>query len=93
MPDKQQGELWFRREILFLWMAVGIIVLMCLYPPWEGYHVGGTSSVHSSGGSHYAWLFSYQHQNLDVPRFVVQCAIVVLLAGAAIYTNRITANK
>ncbi len=92
MTDKQQGELLFRREMLFLWMAVGIIVLMCLFPPWAGYIIK-TSGGSSSAGSHYAWLFSSQVRLLDFPRLVVQCAFVALLAGAAIYTSRISTKK
>ena len=89
MPNEQQSELLsqrelvIRKEMVFLWMAVGIIVLMCLFPPWEVIRKG----------HRYGWLFSRDRQLLDVPRLVVQCAFVALLAGAAIYTNRICSKK
>ena len=72
------------KQLAVLWVGLGLIVLMCLFPPWVylqenyGYYCLFTPP---------AWISGLQPR-LDISRLVVQCVAVALLTGAGIYTLR-----
>ncbi len=59
-------------RLIVLWITVGLIALMCLFPPLTYRFGGGRYSRHT--------------RVVDISRLIVQCLPVLLLAGALLFT-------
>lgn len=85
-------------QIVVLWLGIGLIVFMCLFPPWYHYREGYTYrmrrvfSQRTAVGYHCLLNPPASEKEgryyLDVTRLLVQCAGVALLTGAGFYTLR-----
>lgn len=64
-----------RKQIIVLWLAIGIIATMCLFPPWTGSRIKGFGQFHRFGQHH-----------IDTRRLAIQIAPVALVAGGLIVT-------
>ncbi len=77
-----------RKQKIVLWIGIGVIVLMCLFPPWlagdegefEGYTLLFSGPLNGTGG------YLNDSPRIDFTRFMMQCAIVGLITGALLYT-------
>jgi hypothetical protein len=78
----KRGLLTFLRRHIdktVLWAGVGIIIVMCLFPPWT------TMRDHLSDGYH-CLLYESRGSTIDTTRLILQCAIVALLTGCLLWT-------
>jgi len=71
-----------RQEVVVLWVVVGLLVLMCLFPPWQdrsspaGYHV-------------IFWYRSESYkQRIDFERLGLQCVALIGLGAGLILAPR-----
>ena len=88
-----------KKELIVLWVGVGLIVLMCLFPPWVEYTESHTWGDHRLSGRafmgygcvfwHSVGGFEQGQGYIDTQRLTVQCIAVALLTGAGIYTLRV----
>lgn len=89
------------KQLVILWIGAGLIVLMCLVPPWlytstettrsfsirEGpEHVALVATVKEAG---YDFLFASRHEYIASGRFALQILVVSLLTAIGIYTLRV----
>ncbi len=84
------------KQLAVLWVGIGLILLMCLFPPWLGIvNYRGIKTREEYG---YRCIFSpppgvlTEESSLTIylntSRLVVQCVAIALLTGAGIYTLR-----
>ena len=93
-----------KKELIVLWVGIGLIVAMCLFPPWAEYyegHMGQDGGYNESvrtfrGYRCVFWAdvggspYGFGGQGyIDTQRLVVQCIVVSLLTVAGIYTLRV----
>jgi len=84
------------RNLVVVWLAVGLVVLMGLFPPWVGAYPSGEESIgyHFIGlppkaGEGYAVYQTYGIVSticLDWSRLVLQWLVVAFTAGGMLYT-------
>jgi len=80
------------KRLVIMWVAIGIIVLMCLFPPWI-YHRAAYNQLFEIKGP-YHLIFSppyrrdeaYLLVKLDWPRLLIPIGIVAILAVGLIVT-------
>jgi hypothetical protein len=91
-----------RSKVFVVWTAVLALVAMGLYPPWvnrfeprlnlpqEVRSYDWLSGPQISGWTYRGTTLYPQdwRSEIDTPRLIVQCLIVALLAGAALWTMR-----
>ena len=83
-------------QIVVLWLGVGAIVVMCLFPPWRrpmdakggmyevaGYHFIGIGPYHLYGGDPERPVVEITQ--IDYERLALQCATVVIIVAGAIF--------
>ena len=91
------------KQLIVLWIGVGLIVLMCLCPPWL-YQYSESSYPRRRGGGEgltqitveaakygfngYDGIWSDQ-SILDIRRLIAQCVITALLTATIICTLRV----
>ena len=68
---------------IVIWVAVSVIVLMCLFPPWIW-------ASRSGGSGHYGLIFNPpdRHEFIDYDRLWLQIGVVVLVGAAVMVTSR-----
>ena len=75
--------------MIVLWIGIGVIVLMCLFPPWmelgESEEFLGDAflfkgPLNGTGG------YLKQSPRIDSTRLMIRCAIVGLITVALLYT-------
>jgi hypothetical protein len=90
------------KKIIILWAGLGIIILMCLYPPWLRTHNRFVADGHLAVKlakvplpSRYAFLLTPPEEqepnitaSIDIRRLLVQCVIVLLVGGGLAFLYR-----
>lgn len=88
-------------QIIVLWAGAGLIVLMGLLPPWILVRHPEVQAYYSTSERvGYYWVFDPPEPkefrrgrrgscHVNIPRLLIQWAIVGSVAGASIYTLRI----
>ena len=83
------------KQLMVMWIGIGLIVVMCLFPPWV--KVSGDDPGHARRGSRsYRFIFAHPRPRmsgdqiyLETSRLVVQCVAVALLTAGGICTLRV----
>jgi len=73
-----------RKQLMVMWIVIGVIGLMCLFPPWEE-----TYPLRSPAS--YALIFSPPiglGVRLDLARLLPPLAVAIIVGGALIITFR-----
>ena len=80
-----------RSQIICLWVTVGVVVLMCLFPPWLYRPSGALLGYHPLWWDTRRIIYPSEPPRLApaciaTRRLLLQCAAVGLLGGAAFLT-------
>lgn len=80
-----------RKQLIVLWVGIGLVVAMGAYPPWAimswPHYSGAGGKVVSSAW--YACIFNPpQLACLDLPRLFLQWGLVVLVTAAGMVSLR-----
>ena len=81
------------KQLIVLWIGVGLIVLMCLFPPWVRVLRMSGGTLREGYGYHCVFMPPPLNNKrwspyLDTSRLIIQCITVAVLTGAGIYTLR-----
>lgn len=77
-----------KKQLIVLWIGIGLVVLAILFPPWV---------ANFSDGGHrflgYGFLFGSSHKmavvsSIEPSRLTAEILIIVLLTAGALFTNR-----
>jgi hypothetical protein len=88
-----------KKQLAVMWVGIGIIVLMCLFPPWitnggiVDYVCLFSNGTISIIGPNYPQTYNYMTAHIDSIRLIIQCAIVGLITGSLLYTLKNKKNK
>lgn len=83
-----------RLQLRLLWVGIGLIVLMCLIPPWEHYHdswidpAGQSIVVPASKWHHLSYrplFFQRSSARIEYLRLAFQCFLVAFLTATGIF--------
>jgi hypothetical protein len=90
-----------RKQLIVLWMAIGIIAIMCLFPPWQ-FQLNIPGRLFASVDGPYRFLVlggpkvpkkvlakgasEFWSAKIDLVRLLIPCSISVMIAVALIIT-------
>jgi len=76
-----------KKQLIILWVGIGLVVLAILFPPFVANWVTGTWT--SAG---YGFLFSppndFASVSIEPSRLTAEILIIVLLTAGALYTSK-----
>ena len=86
-----------KKQLIILWIGIGLVVLAILFPPWTGKKV--ISVPPSFAG--YGFLFSpplyadrpYFTSSIEPSRLTAEILIIVLLTAGVLYTNHVASEE
>ena len=79
-----------KKQLIVMWVGVGLIVLMGIFPPWILFMDAFGVKMHRDVGCHFIWArpvpsFKVATIFIDIPRLFYNLALVALVTGAFAY--------